>query len=80
MDPAEVLGVEISQFAGESLKTMAPRVIGQTAEAQQKKSAGAQPSKQWDEPSFFEALKTRCTDEEVNAARKLLDWMTDLLT
>ena len=37
MDPAEVLAVEIKQFAGEGVKTLVPRVIGQTAEAQQKK-------------------------------------------
>jgi hypothetical protein len=30
MDPAEVLAVEIRQFVGEKLKTLVPRVIGQT--------------------------------------------------
>ena len=32
MDPAEVLGVEIKQYVGEGMKTLVPRVIGQTAE------------------------------------------------
>lgn len=41
MDPAEVLAVEIKQYIGQGLKTLVPRVIGQTAEAQQKKSTGA---------------------------------------
>jgi hypothetical protein len=40
MDPAEVLALEIRQFVGEDLKTLVPRVIGQTAEAQQKKRGG----------------------------------------
>jgi len=38
MDPAEVLAVEIKQYVGQGLKTLVPRVIGQTAEAEQKKS------------------------------------------
>jgi hypothetical protein len=37
MDPAEVLGVEIKQYVGEGMKTLVPRVIGQTAEAEGKK-------------------------------------------
>jgi hypothetical protein len=39
MDPAEVLAVEIRQFVGQGLKTLVPRVIGQTVEAERKKSA-----------------------------------------
>ena len=38
MDPAEVLAVEIKQYVGGNLKTLVPRVIGQTAEAKRKKS------------------------------------------
>lgn len=37
MDPAEVLALEVRQYAGGQLKTLVPRLIGQTAEAQQKK-------------------------------------------
>ncbi|MFC1515797.1 hypothetical protein ACFL7E_03460 [Thermodesulfobacteriota bacterium] len=37
MDPAEVLAIEIKQFIGESLRTLVPRLIGQTEEARQKK-------------------------------------------
>ncbi len=37
MDPVEVLAVEIKQYVGGNLKTLVPRVIGQTVEAQQKK-------------------------------------------
>jgi hypothetical protein len=36
MDPAEVLAVEIKQFVGQGLRGLVPRVIGQTAEAQDK--------------------------------------------
>lgn len=37
MDPAEVLAVEIKQYVGKGLKSLVPKIIGQTAEAQQKK-------------------------------------------
>ncbi|HEV7797196.1 MAG TPA: DUF4268 domain-containing protein, partial [Pyrinomonadaceae bacterium] len=37
MNPAEVLAVEIKQFVGQGLRSLVPRVIGQTAEAQDKK-------------------------------------------
>ncbi len=36
MDPAEVLAVEIKQYVGEGMKTLVPRIIGQTAEAEKK--------------------------------------------
>ncbi len=39
MDPAEVLAVEIKQYVGGDLKTLVPRVVGQTVEAQQNPSA-----------------------------------------
>lgn len=39
MDPAEVIGVEIKQYVSSNLKTLVPRVIGNTSEARAKKSA-----------------------------------------
>jgi hypothetical protein len=38
MDPAEVLAVEIKQYVGGESKVLVPRVMGQTVEAQRKKS------------------------------------------
>jgi len=38
MNPAEVIGVEIRQIVGEGMRTLVPRVVGQTEEAQQRKS------------------------------------------
>jgi len=74
MDPAEVLAVEIRQYVGEGLKTLVPRVIGQTAEAQQRKSSGPREVRQWDETSFFQELGRRDADE-AEAARKILGWL-----
>jgi hypothetical protein len=41
MDPAEILALELRQFAGEGLTTIVPMVYGNTEEAQRKKAAGA---------------------------------------
>lgn len=74
MDPAEVLAVEIKQFIGRGLKTLVPRVIGQTAEATQKKSGVTQRGRQWDADSFFEALGNRLSAGEAAAAKRILEW------
>ena len=64
MDPAEVLAIEVKQFVGENLKTLVPRVLGQTETARQKKNADRGESRQWDEASFFEALRERRGEQE----------------
>lgn len=74
MDPAEVLAVEVKQYVGQGMKTLVPRVIGQTVEAQQKKSGSTRESRQWDEPSFFEDLKAKRGAEEAQVARDILEW------
>jgi hypothetical protein len=76
MDPAEVLALEIEQFVGSGLTTLVPRIVGQTAEAQRRKAAGAGPRKQWDEASFFEALEKRGPDA-VSAARRIHIWVKE---
>jgi hypothetical protein len=74
MDPAEVLALEVPQYVGGSLKSLVPRVIGQTAEAQQKKSVGQRVTRQWDEASFFEELLKARGEEETQVARAILEW------
>ncbi|HEX8682583.1 MAG TPA: hypothetical protein VF707_09745 [Ardenticatenaceae bacterium] len=75
MDPAEVLAVEIKQYVGQGLRTLVPRVIGQTAEAERKKgSSGPREAKQWDESSFFAELEARQGLASASIARKILDW------
>lgn len=74
MDPAEVLAVEIKQFAGESLKTLVPRVIGQTAEAEGRKGTGTRSTRQWDEPAFFAELANQNPPEHVEVARRIFNW------
>ena len=79
MDPVEVLAVEVKQYVGQGLQTLVPRVIGQTSEAQKKKSGGAR-SRQWDEPSFFQDLETRRGPDEAATARAILEWARPKMT
>jgi hypothetical protein len=74
MDPAEVLALEVRQFVGQSMKTLVPRVIGQTETALQKKSPDRAASRQWDEASFFEELRQKRGEPEVAIARRILEW------
>lgn len=74
MDPAEVLALEVRQYVGQGLKTLVPRVVGQTAEAQHRKASGSRPSKQWDETSFLQELEARRGVEEARVARAILAW------
>jgi hypothetical protein len=74
MDPAEALAVEIKQYVGQGLKTLVPRVVGQTAEAQRKKTVATGEGRQWDEDSFFADLTARRSEAEVDAARAVLVW------
>jgi hypothetical protein len=75
LDPTEVLAVEIKQYVSQDgLKTLVPRVIGQTAEAQQKKASATRERRRWDEESFFYEFETRQGYEEAQMARKIHQW------
>jgi hypothetical protein len=74
MDPVEVLAIEVKQFVGENLKTLVPRVVGQTETARQKKGGARSESRQWDESSFFLDLSKRRGEPEATVARRLLEW------
>jgi hypothetical protein len=73
MDPAEVLAVEIRQYAGKDLKTLVPRVLGQTTEALVRKGE----ERKWDEPTFSADLIRRTGEEEAQVAKRILDWAKD---
>lgn len=60
MNPAEVIAVEVRQFVGAGTRALVPRVVGQTALAQQAKATVRSTGKRkWDEPSFFADLEAR---------------------
>lgn len=74
MEPAEVIAIEIRQYVGQGIKTLVPRVVGQTAEAQRKKNPSAANKRQWDEETFFIDLSQKCTAEVVSSTREILEW------
>jgi hypothetical protein len=74
MDPAEVLALELRQYVGENLKTLVPRVIGNTAIAESKKRAGLPAKKQWDEQSFLDSISAQDEPKLVGVVHSLLDW------
>jgi hypothetical protein len=69
---AEVIGLEVKQYAAEDVTTLVPALVGQTAEAEVRK--GRAPSRQWSAGSFFAALAERQPAAEVAAARALYEW------
>ena len=73
MAQAEVLAVEVKQYVGQGLRTLAPRLVGQTAQAQQRKGAVVSEGKQWDEKLFFEVLSRHTDAAGLETAHKILD-------
>lgn len=71
MSPSEVLAVEVKQYVGEELKTLVPRVYGQTAAAQQKKGRS---KTSWDESTFFDEIEARTSEKKRKLARQIYDW------
>lgn len=78
MSPAEVLGVEIKQFSNNKIKTLVPRVIGKTSNADIKK--GQNQFNQWTEESFFEELKRRNGENSVKVIKHILDELQNKVT
>jgi hypothetical protein len=74
MTPTEVLAIEIRQYTGGGEQMLVPRILGQTAEARQKKPTGPRTTRQWDEPSFLEATEQQAGAEAAEAARKIIEW------
>ncbi len=76
MKAAEVLAVEVRQYVGQGLRTLLPRVFGQSAQAEQRKTAGARRAEPWDEQSFFAKLAEYKNEAATRVARTLFDWTT----
>lgn len=77
MSPAEVLAIEVRQYLGEDdgVKTIVPRVLGQTTKARQRKNpTSSAPSRQWDEPSLLAEIRDEAGHGSADAAKSILDW------
>jgi hypothetical protein len=74
MDPAEVLAVEIKQYAGEAkLKTLVPRLIGQTAAAGQRKVGTPSKPEKIDEETFLKEMLQSRGPEECGVASRIVE-------
>ena len=70
---AEVIAIEVKQYVGpEGLRTLVPRVIGQTAAAETRK--GPREKRQWDEASFLAELEAKRGPTEAEVGRELIEW------
>jgi hypothetical protein len=74
MDRTEVLAIEIKQFKGSNQTGLVPRVIGQTAEAQQKKIPASSGSSRWNEDLFVQAMKEQVGIDVADVTKKILEW------
>jgi hypothetical protein len=75
MNPAEVIAIEIKQYLGAGgIKTLVPRLIGQTAEVEARKGWRSGETRQWDEQSLFSELLARRGEGEARVARELYEW------
>jgi hypothetical protein len=72
MDPAQVLAIEVKQYAGEGLKTLVPRVVGKVKETEKPPE-----KRQWDEKSFFAEIASRCGADTARIAKDLFDWVKE---
>lgn len=75
MNPAEILGIEIKQFIGQDLKTLVPRVIGRTSNAQVIKGRQKTIEEHWNEETFFAELTKLRGNTEAEAAKKIFKWI-----
>jgi hypothetical protein len=76
MSPTEILAIEIRQYMGGGEQMLVPRILGQTAEARQKKkfSSSGRGSREWDEPSFLAETERVLGHDDAETARKIIDW------
>ncbi len=77
MDPAEVLAIEIKQYVSpqETQKTLVSKIIGQTAEAQQRKSRTTRERRQWDLHSFLLEYELRYGEFESEMIQLIYEWI-----
>jgi len=76
MTPAQVLAIEVPQYrSDEGLTAFAPRMVGQTAAAQQSKNTvRSSPAGSWDRESFLAGVEERNSSAGLELSREILDW------
>lgn len=76
MNPAEVLALELRQYEGSGLRTLVPRVVGQTAESERQKRSGGSlgPVIRWDRGSLLQHLVEEAGEQAAEAAKLVIEW------
>jgi hypothetical protein len=75
MDPAEVLAVEVKQYIGEGkLKTLVPRLVGQTAAARQRKGGASAKQVKLDEETYLQDVGRQIGAEGCEVVRRVIEW------
>ncbi len=72
MNPAEVLAVEIKQFVGEGMRSLVPRLLGQTVATQQKKSGEKPKQQKIDKATFLQDMLSIRGEAGVEIAKKII--------
>lgn len=76
MTPAEILGLEIKQFVGlDNVKTLVPRVIGQTTTADATKGVNKGKESNWTEETFLTEITNLRGIVEADVVRQILNWL-----
>lgn len=73
MADVEVLAIEVKQFNSENLKTLVPRVVGQTSQAEITKGKVA--PRKWDKDSFLAELEIRKGTPDRKIMENIFAWM-----
>lgn len=73
MTEAEVLAIEVKQYRSDKGSVLVPRLIGRTASAERVKRVG----RTWDRPSLLEDLRQKSGEACVDAATRLMNWVTE---
>ncbi|WP_019905955.1 hypothetical protein [Methylobacterium sp. 77] len=77
MSPAEVIALEIKHYAGQGLRTLVPRLIGRTAEAERRKGTSSITnaiSPQLTIDDWFDRFTLERSVSEAAIARAVYDW------
>jgi hypothetical protein len=78
MSPAEVLGIEVRQFAGQDVKTLVPSVVGRTADAEARKGTRSYVRRSdWTWEAFGEEL--RVPQNRIEVGQRLEQALAELI-
>lgn len=76
MDPAEVLAIELKQFVGQDVRTLVPRLLGQTAKTATKAGVHGveRPGARWDAETFATQARASGHEDVIPVASRLREW------